>query len=84
MISQPGWRSMANRRSNTRLTVFYKLLHGLIAISPLQYMQPAKRGDQAYSFSGLYSATSLLCLLCADIFSQKPSYTGMLSQVTWL
>ncbi len=43
MTDQLGWRSLINRRSDARLTMFYKILHGMVAISPLQYMQPVKR-----------------------------------------
>ena len=42
MIGQLGWRSVTNRRSDARLTMFYKILPGLIAISPQEYMQPVK------------------------------------------
>ena len=43
MIGQLGWRSLANRRSDAQLTMFYKALHGLVATTTLQ---PVK-GDQA-------------------------------------
>ena len=32
MISQLGWRSLENRRSDARLLMFYKIVHGLVAM----------------------------------------------------
>ena len=37
MLSNLGWRSLENRRTGTRLAMFYKIVYGLIAIPHPSY-----------------------------------------------
>ena len=41
MLSDLGWRSLENRRINARLTMFYKIVYGLVAIPlPSYFVHP--------------------------------------------
>ena len=39
MLSNLGWRSLENRRTNTRLAMFYKIVYGLVAIPLPSYFE---------------------------------------------
>ena len=39
MLSNLGWRSLENRRTNTRLAMFYKIVYGLVAIPHPSYFE---------------------------------------------
>ena len=43
MISQLGWRSLQDRRSDARLTMFYKIVNGLVAIPMPSYVKSPVR-----------------------------------------
>ena len=71
MIGQLGWRYLAKQKVWCPTDHVLQIFHGLVAISPLQYVQPVKRVTRHHSFSGLHPATSPLCLLCPDVLSQN-------------
>ena len=39
MLNTLGWRSLKNRRSDARLCLFYKIIHGLVAVPLPPYVQ---------------------------------------------
>ena len=39
MLSNLGWRSLENRRIDTRITIFYKIVYGLVAIPLPSYFE---------------------------------------------
>ena len=39
MLSNLGWRSLENRRTDTRLAMFYKIVYGLVAIPLPSYFE---------------------------------------------
>ena len=39
MLSNLGWRSLENRRTDTRITTFYKIVYGLVAIPLPSYFE---------------------------------------------
>ena len=39
MMSNLGWRSLANRRYDARLLMFYKIVYGLVAIPVPSYFE---------------------------------------------
>ena len=43
MIETLGWRSLQQRRADARLCLFYKIIHGLIALPLPDYIQPNSR-----------------------------------------
>ena len=43
MLDQLGWRSLAQRRADARLCLFYKIVHGLVAVPLPDYIIPTHR-----------------------------------------
>ena len=43
MIETLGWRSLQQRRADARLCLFYKIIHGLVALPLPDYIQPNTR-----------------------------------------
>lgn len=43
MLGDLGWRSLENRRYDARLAMFYKIVHGLVAIPVPSYFEQPKR-----------------------------------------
>ena len=43
MLDQLGWRSLAQRRVDARLCLFYKIVHGLVAVPLPDYIIPTHR-----------------------------------------
>ena len=43
MIETLGWRSLQQRRAHTRLYLFYKIIHDLVALPLPDYIQPNTR-----------------------------------------
>lgn len=43
MLEKLGWRSLGNRRCDSRLLMFYKIVHGLVAVPMPQYVLPTTR-----------------------------------------
>jgi len=43
MQEQLGWMSLHNRRADARLAMFYKVIHGLVAITPPPYLKHPSR-----------------------------------------
>ena len=53
MIEELGWSDLADRRRNARLTMFYKVVNGLVAIDAKDYIVPGSsrtrsRNNQKY------------------------------------
>ena len=38
MINDLGWDSLESRRCNARLTLFYKIVNGLVAVNPNDFL----------------------------------------------
>ena len=36
MLQNLGWQTLQQRRQHTRLVIFHKMFHGLVAVSPSQ------------------------------------------------
>ena len=52
MLSNLGWQSLENRRTNTHLAMFYNFVNGLVAIPlPLYFEHPEVYTRQMHSFS---------------------------------
>ena len=43
IITTLGWRSLEQRRANARLYLFYKIIHGLVAVPLSDYIEPNTR-----------------------------------------
>ena len=43
MVQDLGWRTLDQRRADTRLCLFFKILHGLVAVPQPDYIQHSKR-----------------------------------------
>ena len=43
MIATLGWRSLEQRRTDSRLCLFYKIIHGLVAVPLPDYIEPNTR-----------------------------------------
>jgi hypothetical protein len=43
MLNQLKWRTLQQRRVDARLCMWYKMVHGLVSLSPLSYTQPITR-----------------------------------------
>ena len=43
MLDRLGWRSLAQRRADARLCLFYKIVHGLVAVPLPDYIIPTHR-----------------------------------------
>ena len=43
MLAQLGWRSLEQRRNDSRLCLFYKIIHGLVAIDLPPYVEHPTR-----------------------------------------
>ena len=43
MVKQLGWRSLEQRRADTRLCLFYKVIHGLVAVPLPDYIHYSNR-----------------------------------------
>ena len=46
MLSNLRWRSLENRRTNTRLAMFYKIVYGLVAIPLPSYFEHPEVGTR--------------------------------------
>lgn len=61
MLQQLGWRTLAQRRQDARLFMFYKMVHGLVLSTPLEtYLQPVIRQTRfthQYSFIKMAART---------------------------
>ena len=59
MILNLSWDTLEHRRIKSRLSLFYKILHGLAAIPVEQYIQPCTflqtRGSHQYKFHPIFS-----------------------------
>ena len=42
LLNDLGWKTLAHRRQNQRLTMLYKISYGLVAIPPTRLLQPAR------------------------------------------
>ena len=73
MIETLGWRSLAQRRAHARLCLFYKIIHGLVAVPLPSYIQLNTRISRfrqlhttidyyKYSFSPLKLSSGMPCL----------------------
>ena len=51
IISDLGWRSLEQRRSDARLTLMYKIVHHLVAIPSDQFVPPLRTTRHSHSFS---------------------------------
>ena len=52
MLSNLGWRSLENRRIDARLTMFYKIVYGLVAIPlPSYFVRPEVYTRHMHSLS---------------------------------
>ena len=52
MLSNLGWRSLENRRTDARLTMFYKIVYGLVAIPlPSYFVRPEVDTRHMHSLS---------------------------------
>ena len=52
MLSNLGWRSLENRRIGARLTMFYKIVYGLVAIPlPSYFVRPEVYTRHMHSLS---------------------------------
>ena len=43
IINDLGWRALEQRRADARLCLFYKIVHGLVAVPLPDYIQPSNR-----------------------------------------
>ena len=43
MLDQPSWRTLEQRRADARLCLFYKMVHGIVAVPLPDYVQPTHR-----------------------------------------
>ena len=59
MILNLSWDTLEHRRIKSRLSLFYKILHGLAAVPVEQYIQPCAflqtRGSHQYKFHPIFS-----------------------------
>jgi hypothetical protein len=59
MLTQLHWRSLQQRRLDMRLCMWYKMVHGLVVLDPLQYTQRNlrnSRGPNPYRFLNLQTS----------------------------
>ena len=69
MLSSLGWRSLENRRTDTRLAMFYKMVYGLVAIPlPSYFEHPEVYTRHRHSLSYRQIHTSV-CLYYKFSFS---------------
>ena len=47
MIHKLGWKDLATRRKELRLTLLYKMVHGLVAVPASDYLTPADKRTRA-------------------------------------
>ena len=63
MIKDLGWAMLETRRRQSRLTLMYKLTHGLIDIDTRKYLihhsEGRKRGSYQFKFRVPYTNTAL-------------------------
>ena len=60
MLGRLGWRTLEQRRSDSRLVLFYKIVHGLVAVLHPTYVIPLNRYSQTthlLAFRQLYART---------------------------
>ena len=43
MLDQLSWRTLEQRRADARLCLFYKMIHGIVAVPLPDYVQPTHR-----------------------------------------
>ena len=48
LLQTLGWRTLATRRQEARLILFYKIVHGLVNISPPDYLLPFTRSSRLH------------------------------------
>lgn len=51
MLNELGWRSLEQRRADFRLTLMYKIVHGLVAVPSSQLVRPIRVSRSSHSFS---------------------------------
>jgi len=66
LISQLGWRTLSDRRRNSRLSFMYKSLHSLTGISTSPFRRPSKPTRSADS--------DTFCVLSSQIDPYKYSF----------
>ena len=54
MLTQLGWRSLEQRRNDSRLCLFYKIIHGLVAIDLPSYVEHPARTSRKNSSPLVY------------------------------
>ena len=54
MLTQLGWRSLEQRRNDSRLCLFYKIIHGLVAIDLPPYVEHQARTSRKNSHPLIY------------------------------
>ena len=54
MLTQLGWRSLEQRRNDSRLCLFYKIIHGLVAIDLPPYVEHPARTSRKNSHPLVY------------------------------
>ena len=42
LLKELGWQTLAERRENQRLTMIYKISHGLVAVPPTRLIKPSR------------------------------------------
>jgi hypothetical protein len=74
MIEELGWSDLADRRRNARLTMFYKIVNGLVAIDAKDYIEPGSsrtRSSSNQKYMKIHTSTP------AYHHSFFPSHTGI-------
>lgn len=60
MLGSLGWKSLQHRRYDTRVSMLFKMVSGVVAVNPYQYAQPVTRvtrNTHAFSFVPLQART---------------------------
>ena len=73
MIQQLGWESLESRRAKFRLSMTYRIVHGLVAIPLDRYLQliPRKTRECSHSFK-LHEFRPTTDYQAASFFFQAP------------
>jgi len=58
MLNQLGWQPLQHRKANARLTMFYKIVHCIVAIPPTLYLTPSNRSARGHNFTYLQQQTN--------------------------
>ena len=74
MLDYLGWETHESRRTKLQMTVFYKIVHDLIAIPHSRYLTPAsKKTRAAHSFKFQQYPTSTDCFIFSFFPQNHPS-----------